>query len=67
VPKVLGLKLANAKTKLRKAHCRTGKVRRKFSTRRKKGKVVAQKPKAGRTLKAGSKVALTLGNGPRRR
>jgi uncharacterized repeat protein (TIGR01451 family) len=67
VPKVLGLKLAKAKTKLRKAHCRAGKVRKKFSTRRKKGKVVAQKPKAGKRFKAGTKVALWIGKGPRRR
>jgi uncharacterized repeat protein (TIGR01451 family) len=67
VPKVLGLKLAKAKVKLRRAHCRTGKVRKQFSTRRKKGKVVAQKPKAGKRLKAGTKVALWTGKGPRRR
>jgi len=67
VPRVVGLKLLKAKAKIRKAHCRVGKVRKKFSTRRKKGKVVAQKPKAGRTLAAGTKVALTVGKGPRRR
>ena len=67
VPRVLGLKLAKARTKIRKAHCRLGKVKKKFSTRRKKGKVIAQKPRAGKQLKAGSKVALTIGRGPRRR
>jgi uncharacterized repeat protein (TIGR01451 family) len=67
VPKVVGLSLVKAKRKIARAHCRVGKVRRKFSTRRKKGKVVAQKPKAGRTLAAGAKVALTIGKGPRRR
>jgi uncharacterized repeat protein (TIGR01451 family) len=67
VPKVLGLKLARAKAKLRKAHCRAGKVRKQFSSRRKKGKVVAQKPKAGRRLHAGAKVQLWIGKGPRRR
>ena len=67
VPKVVGLKLLKAKAKIRRAHCRVGKVRKKFSTRRKKGKVVAQRPKAGRTLAAGTKVALTVGKGPRRR
>jgi uncharacterized repeat protein (TIGR01451 family) len=67
VPKVIGLKLLKAKAKIRKAHCKVGKVRKKLSTRRKKGKVIAQKPKAGKTLRAGSKVSLTVGKGPRRR
>ena len=67
VPRVLGLTLARAKAKIRKAHCRVGKVGKRFSSRRKKGKVIAQKPKAGKRLKAGSKVALTVGKGPRRR
>jgi len=66
VPKVVGLKLAKAKSKLVKAHCKTGKVTRKFSSSKKKGKVVGQKPKAGKTLPAGSKVRLTVGKGPRR-
>ena len=65
VPKVVGLKLAKAKSKLVKAHCKSGKVTRKFSSSKKKGKVVGQKPKAGKTLPAGSKVRLTVGKGPR--
>jgi hypothetical protein len=67
VPKVIGLKLAKAKSKLAKAHCRAGKVTRKFSSTKKKGKVIGQTPKAGKTLPAGSKVKLTVGKGPRRR
>ncbi len=67
VPKVLGLKLAKARSKIVRAHCKVGKVRKKFSSRRKKGKVLAQKPKAGKTLGAGSKIALTVGKGPRRK
>jgi uncharacterized repeat protein (TIGR01451 family) len=67
VPKVVRLKLVKAKARIRARHCRVGKVRKKFSTRRKKGKVIAQKPKAGKTLAAGAKVALTVGKGPRRR
>ena len=65
VPKVVGLKLAKAKAKIVRAHCKVGKVRKKSSSRRKKGKVIAQKPKAGKTLAAGSRVALTVGKGPR--
>jgi Divergent InlB B-repeat domain/PASTA domain len=66
VPKVVGLKLPKAKSKLVKAHCRTGKVTKKFSNSKKKGKVIGQKPKAGKTLPAGSKVKLTVGKGQRR-
>ena len=67
VPKVVGLKLAKARSKIVRAHCKVGKVRKKFSRRRKKGKVIAQKPKAGKTLPANSKVRLTVGKGPRKR
>jgi uncharacterized repeat protein (TIGR01451 family) len=67
VPKAIGLKLAKARARIIRAHCRVGKVRKKFSSRRKKGKVIAQKPKAGKTLAAGSKIALTVGKGPRHR
>ena len=66
VPKVIGLKLARAKSKLARAHCRAGNVTRKFSSTKKRGKVIGQKPKAGKTLPGGSKVKLTVGKGPRR-
>jgi hypothetical protein len=65
VPRVVGLKLANAKRKLRGAHCVLGKVTRTFSSPKRKGKVLAQRPKAGKVLAAGSKVNLTVGRGPR--
>jgi eukaryotic-like serine/threonine-protein kinase len=65
VPKVVGLTLAKAKAKIRKAHCGVGKIRKKLSSRKKKGRVLSQKPKPGKTLPAGSKVSLTVGKGPR--
>jgi hypothetical protein len=64
VPKVVGLTLAKAKARLLKAHCKAGKVTRKFSSRKKKGRVIAQSPKRG-TLPSGSKVKLAVGRGPR--
>jgi hypothetical protein len=67
VPKLVGLTLKKARAKLRKVHCRLGKVTRAFSRRKSKGRVLRQKPKAGKTLLAGSKVKLTIGKGPRRR
>jgi hypothetical protein len=64
VPKVVGLKLPAATTKLKSRSCKLGKVSKVKSTRRKAGKVVAQKPAAGKRLGNGAKVALSLGKGP---
>jgi uncharacterized repeat protein (TIGR01451 family) len=64
VPKVVGKKLAAAKSRVRAAHCRVGKITKKKSSRKKKGRVLAQSPKPGKTLPAGSKVKLTVGKGP---
>jgi hypothetical protein len=66
VPRVLGLSLATAKVKLVLAHCKLGRLTRAVSTRKQKGKVVAERPKAGTKLKKGAKVSLTLGTGPKR-
>jgi beta-lactam-binding protein with PASTA domain len=67
VPSVVGLKFGKARAKLVRAHCRVGKVTKRFSTRKKKGRVVAQRPRAGRTLPAGGKANLTVGKGPRKK
>jgi hypothetical protein len=67
VPKVVGLTLKKARAKLLKAHCRLGKVTKKFSSRKKKGRVLSQKPKRGKTLANGAKVKVTVGKGPRHR
>jgi beta-lactam-binding protein with PASTA domain len=64
VPKVVGKTLATARTAITKAHCKVGKVTRKTSSAKKKGKVIGQTPKAGKTLKNGAKVNLTVGKGP---
>jgi len=66
VPRVVGLKLAKAKARIRARHCRVGRVTRKFSSARKKGKVLKQRPKAGKTLARNAKVNLTVGKGLRR-
>ena len=64
VPKVVGLTLKKAKAKIKKAHCRVGKVKEASSAANKTGKVVKQSPKAGKKLKSGGKVNLTVGKGP---
>jgi len=59
VPKLKGLKLAAAKRKLARAHCKLGKVTRKRGTRTQRGKVIKTKPAAGR--KSAGKVAVVVG------
>jgi|GEM_PF-2930415 len=56
VPEIKGLKLTKAKKRLKKANCRIGKVKRRS------GKFVRkQSPKAGKVLKSGSRVKVTIG------
>jgi beta-lactam-binding protein with PASTA domain len=59
----VGKTLGVAKTRIRHAHCRVGKITRKHSTARKKGKVIAQSPRAGRRLANGARVNLVVGKG----
>jgi thermitase len=66
VPNVLGKTLASASAKLKARHCRLGRVSHVRSAKRTKGRVVAEKPKAGRRLAANAKVGLVVGRGPRR-
>lgn len=61
VPKLKGKKLAAARTALRKHHCRVGKITKVASPARSKGRVIAEKPKPGRHLREGAKVALKVG------
>jgi Regulator of Chromosome Condensation (RCC1) repeat protein/PASTA domain-containing protein len=65
VPNVIGKLLLKAKARIARAHCRVGTVTKKPSTLKKKGRVLAQKPKAGKRLKNGARVNLTVGRGPR--
>ena len=62
VPRVVGKPLSAAKRMLKAAHCGVGKTTRAYS-KLKTGRVVAEKPKAGKILKSGAKVALTVSEG----
>jgi len=62
VPRVVGKTLSAAKRMLRAAHCGVGKTTGAYSNL-KQGRVVAQKPRAGKRLKSGAKVALTVSKG----
>ena len=65
VPKVVGLTLARAKAKIRARHCTVGRITRSSSSRAKKGRILWQRPKAGRTLRNHGKVNLGVGRGRR--
>jgi len=64
VPNVIGKLLPKAKTSIAKAHCRVGAVRKKPSVLKKKGRVLAQQPKAGKELRNRARVNVTVGGGP---
>jgi beta-lactam-binding protein with PASTA domain len=66
VPNVVGKPLATAKTKIKKAHCRVGRVTYKLSTKAKMNRVLSETPKPGKRLKNGTRVNLTVGRGGRR-
>jgi chitinase len=66
VPKVVGKGLRNAKSRIKRAHCRTGKVHYANSSKRKKGIVISQSRRPGRVLPANSKVNLVVSRGRKR-
>jgi beta-lactam-binding protein with PASTA domain len=61
VPRVVGLKLALAQRKIRKAHCSTGALRRKRAPRAQQGLVLAQKPHPRAIRRSGYPVNLLVG------
>jgi beta-lactam-binding protein with PASTA domain len=63
VPKAKGKALRTAKRALVKAHCKVGKVRKAFSAKVKKGRVIAQGARPGKKLAPGAKVRLTVSKG----
>jgi hypothetical protein len=60
VPKLAGKKLGPAKTALRGAGCKVGKVSKIKGPAKKQGQVLKQNPKPGRVLAQGAKVAIKL-------
>jgi beta-lactam-binding protein with PASTA domain len=61
VPRVLGLRLAAAKRKIRRRHCSVGRVRRVRSRRSLFGRVVRQTPRPGQVRRRGFPVKLVVG------
>jgi len=65
VPNVVGKKLGAAKLKIKARHCNVGALRYVKSTKKKKGRVVREKPAPGKRLGNNAKVSLWIGRGPR--
>ena len=65
VPRVVGKALRTAKRKLHATLCGVGNIKRVYSNAR-RGRVVAQRPKPGKHVDRGTKVALTVSKGSRR-
>jgi PKD domain/PASTA domain len=65
VPKLKGKTVKAAKSALTKADCKEGKVSKKFS-KVKKGRVISQKPGAGKHEPAGTKVNLVVSKGKKK-
>lgn len=63
VPNVVGKTLKAARRALTRADCSTGKVTMVQSSKVKSGRVVAQKPKRGKHLRARSKIRLVVSGG----
>jgi Ca2+-binding RTX toxin-like protein len=66
VPKVRGHTLRAAKAALRTRRCSAGRIARAYSAKVKRGRVMAQKPRAGTRLQVGGKVRLTVSRGRKR-
>jgi hypothetical protein len=64
VPKVTRRRLANARVRIRRAHCSVGRVRYVLS-RERPGYVIRQRPRAGRIRHARAKVNMVVSRGRR--
>jgi hypothetical protein len=66
VPRLVRKTLKAARGLISRAHCTVAPVRRKYSKRVKRGRVIAQTPAAGTHLPEGATVALVLSRGRKR-
>ena len=65
VQNVNGKTLPAAKRTIARANCRVGKIRRAYSKRITRGRVISQKPRPGTVLPGGGKVNLVVSRGRR--
>jgi hypothetical protein len=66
VPRIVRRTLTVAKRLLRQSNCSVGPVRRRYSGRVRRGRVIAQKPVAGLRLPETTRISLLVSRGPRR-
>jgi PASTA domain len=66
VPNVRGKRVAAARKAIRKAHCRVGRIQKKFSNRVVAGKVISQSPRPRARLASRGRVHLVVSKGRRR-
>jgi len=66
VPRVVGMTVGKARSKIARSHCAVGSVTRKTSAASKKGKVLSQTPRPGKRLRHGARVSLAVGKGPKK-
>ena len=63
VPSVVGKTLTRARAAIERRHCRTGEITHVYSATVRRGRVLAQRPAAGRRLSNGAKVSLVVSRG----
>jgi hypothetical protein len=63
VPNVVGKHLGVAKSLIKRAHCRTGKVGYAYSRKRTRGYVISQSRRPGQVLSANTKINLVVSRG----
>ena len=61
VPRVLGLRISNARQRIRRANCSVGRVRRVRTRRSLRGRVIGQSPRPGAVRRRGFPVNLLVG------
>jgi uncharacterized delta-60 repeat protein len=66
VPKLKGTTLQAARSRLAKARCTLGRVKRAYSRKVKKGRVVSQTPRSGKQLPERGKISIVVSRGRRR-
>jgi beta-lactam-binding protein with PASTA domain len=66
VPNVVGKRLEVAKTLIKRAHCRTGKVGHAYSRKRTRGIVISQSRRPGLVLPVSTKINLVVSRGRKR-
>jgi PASTA domain len=66
VPKLRRKTLRAARAAIVRNRCRLGRVQRRFSSRMRAGRVLAQRPRAGARLAAGTRIHLVVSKGVRR-